>query len=173
MKEQTMYDFIDNIVNVVYYKYFNYNTNPTVKQDLFQEGFMKAYELLNNGNYDPTMSLRNFIFTGVRNAMTNYMYHHRKESHVDVDLLEKQERYKEVVGVKDGVEFDIDVQLIADVCKPFRKFGDYFTPTIIYLNKLGIVNLELEPKDEELDETMLEAIITNVIWKLYFKELER
>ena len=84
MQEQSMYDFVENIVTVVFYKYFNYVTNEQTKQDLFQEGYLKAYELLNNGNYDPSMSLRNFIYTGARNTMTNYMYHNKKENHVDL-----------------------------------------------------------------------------------------
>ena len=56
--EQTsIYEMIENIVQVVFYTYYNYIRDPELKADLFQIGYLKAYELLNNGNYDPTMSL--------------------------------------------------------------------------------------------------------------------
>ena len=38
MQEQSMYDFVENIVTVVFYKYFSYVTIEQTKQDLFQEG---------------------------------------------------------------------------------------------------------------------------------------
>ena len=51
-----------------------------------------------HGNYDPSKSLRTFIYTGVRNAMTNYMYHQNKESHIDLDTIDSQmwQRYESV-----------------------------------------------------------------------------
>ena len=70
---------ITNIVTVVFRIHFYYVSNEDLEQDLKQEGYLKAYELLAKGNYDPTKSLRTFIYTGVRNAMTNYMYHQNKE----------------------------------------------------------------------------------------------
>ena len=124
MQEQSMYDFVENIVTVVFYKYFSYVTNEQTKQDLFQEGYLKAYELLNNGNYDPSMSLRNFIYTGVRNTMTNYMYHHKKESHVDLDTLDK---YENIVGVDDVLDYDIDIDLIKGITNKYKIHGDYFS----------------------------------------------
>ena len=68
---------IKNVVTVVFRIHFYYVTNYDLEQDLKQEGYLKAYELLAQGNYDPNKNLRTFIYTGVRNAMTNYMYHHK------------------------------------------------------------------------------------------------
>lgn len=83
---------IDNIVIVVFRKHFYYITDKDLEQDLKQEGYLKAYELLADGNYDPSKNLRTFIYTGVRNAMTNYLYHHKKEAHSDsTDDIESQE----------------------------------------------------------------------------------
>ena len=69
---------ITNIVNVVFRIHFYYINNYDLEQDLKQEGYLKAYELLAEGNYDPNKNLRTFIYTGVRNAMTNYIYHNKK-----------------------------------------------------------------------------------------------
>ena len=75
---------IKNVVTVVFRIHFYYVTNYDLEQDLKQEGYLKAYELLAQGNYDPNKNLRTFIYTGVRNAMTNYMYHTNKESHINI-----------------------------------------------------------------------------------------
>ena len=78
---------INNIVTVVLRIHFYYVTNYDLIQDLTQEGYLKAYELLADGNYDPNKNLRTFIYTGVRNAMTNYLYHHKKENHLDLETI--------------------------------------------------------------------------------------
>lgn len=170
MKEQSMYDIVDNIVNVVFYKYFSYVTNPQVKQDLFQEGYLKAYELLESGNYDPSMPLRNFIYTGVRNAMTNYMYHSKKETHVDLSELDK---YENIVGVYDIDDYDIDVKLIHNICDTFKEHGDFFVPVMEYLKKIGLTNIRVEHKEQELNPMITEAVITLVIWEMYYKEMNK
>lgn len=170
MIEQSMYDIVDNIVNVVFYKYFSYVTNPHIKQDLFQEGYLKAYELLNNGNYDPSMPLRNFIYTGVRNAMTNYMYHYRKESHADLSELDK---YENIIGVYDIEDYDIDINLIRKVCSTFNRYGDYFVPVMKYLKNIGLTQYNVNEVEQELNPMIKEAVITLVIWELYYKELNK
>ena len=73
---------IQNIVTVVLRIHFYYITDPELQNDLKQEGYLKAYELLAKGDYDPNRNLRTYIYTGVRNAMTNYMYHSNKENHI-------------------------------------------------------------------------------------------
>ena len=171
MQEHSLYDIIDNIVNVVFYKYFSYVTNPSLKQDLFQEGYLKAYELINNGNYDPDLSLRNFIFTGVRNAMTNYMYHYRKESHVDLEILDK---YDNTIGTHDVRDFDIDINYVKSITNNFSCYGNLFIPVVKYLNKLGIVNYKIQDNEceEKINQVILDGVITLVIWELYYKEMD-
>lgn len=167
MVGQSMYDIIDNIVNVVFYKYFSYVTDPQLKEDLFQEGYLKAYELLNNGNYDPTMPLRNFIFTGVRNAMTNYLYHVKKESHTDLSDLDK---YENVVGVYDIEEYDIDIELIKSITDRYSSYGNLYVPVIEYLNNIGITKVVVQHIEQQISPMIQEAVITLVIWELYYKE---
>ena len=83
----SMLDLIDNIVEVVVNSYFYWVEDYAFKQDLMQEGYLKAYELLKTGNYDPNQNLRNYLYTGVRNAMTNLNYHNNKEKHSSYDTF--------------------------------------------------------------------------------------
>ena len=170
MQEQSMYDFVENIVTVVFYKYFSYVTNEQTKQDLFQEGYLKAYELLNNGNYDPSMSLRNFIYTGVRNTMTNYMYHHKKENHVDLDTLDK---YENIVGVDDVLDYDIDIDLIKRITNKYKTNGDYFSSVMNYLFKIGLTTHQELPSTTSINPMIEEAVIVEVLWELCDNEASK
>lgn len=170
MQEQSMYDFVENIVTVVFYKYFSYVTNEQTKQDLFQEGYLKAYELLNNGNYDPSMSLRNFIYTGVRNTMTNYMYHHKKENHVDLEILDK---YENVIGVDDVLDYDIDIDLIKRIINKYKIHGDYFSSVMNYLFKIGLTTHQELPSTTSINPMIEEAVIVEVLWELCDNEASK
>jgi len=153
---------IDNIVTVVLRIHFYYITSDDLKEDLRQEGYLKAYELLATGNYDPNKNLRTFIYTGVRNAMTNYMYHQRKETHLDLEEVsdspwQASERIYyddywkgKVYTVNDDIKVDdytLDIGDILKVCEKYTDFGDY---TNIILNELKDMNLvKIEDKLEE------------------------
>ena len=83
---------IDNIVEVVQKMFFFYVYDEDTINDLKQEGYLMAYELLAKGEYDPSRSLRNYLFTGVRNAMTNFMYKKNKtKKDISHDTLESAE----------------------------------------------------------------------------------
>ena len=128
---------ISNIVTVVFRIHFYYITDYDLEMDLKQEGYLKAYSLLAEGNYDPSKNLRTFIYTGVRNAMTNYMYHTRKENHVDLELVSSQswQSYKDITAddywngklyYKDDETDKFDIMMVKEVCDKYIMFGDYF-----------------------------------------------
>lgn len=167
--EQTsIYEMIENIVQVVFYTYYNYIRDPELKADLFQIGYLKAYELLNNGNYDPTMSFRNFIYTGVRNEMHNALYHINKMQTVDLEQLDK---YDNVVGYHETGEYNVELQQVRDICNKFKRHGDYFPSVANYLIDIGIVDSPKFTEDKEkLCPKMLEGMITLVLWELFEKE---
>ena len=162
----TIYDMIENIVSVVFYNYNNYITDPTLKDDLFQQGYLKAYELLNNGNYDPSMSLRNYIFTGVRNEMHNMLYHINKVQMVD---LEKLDKYDNIVGYHEMGDYEVEEEFVKEICDKFKRHGDYYPLVINYLIKLGIVQATKIP-EQELNPSMRDGIIVHTLWELYKKE---
>ena len=172
MENITIYEMVDNIVQVVFYTHFSYITDQELRKDLRQIGFLKAYELLNNGNYDPTMSLRNFIYTGVRNEMHNTLYHLGKIPTVSLSDLDV---YENIVGYTQVREYEVDNVVAKEVSDRFKLHGDFYKPITDYLIKIGILgeeyrvktNTEVEykpPKDFE------DCLITLTLWKLYEKE---
>ena len=170
---------IQNVVTVVFRIHFYYIRDKDLEEDLKQEGFLKAYELLAEGNYDPTKSLRTFIYTGVRNAMTNYMYHHNKENHTDLDTINDQmwQRYELITSdnywegklfySNDSIreEYSIDIDLITEICNKYLMFGDYTNVIINELNKLGVYSNTAEvPKDFKVVNYVKDAIIGEIIY---------
>jgi hypothetical protein len=173
---------IDNIVTVVFRIHFGYINNKDLEQDLKQEGYLKAYELLSLGNYDPTKNLRTFIYTGVRNAMTNYMYHHKKESHTDLDFI-----YSSSWKDRDSITLDdywnnklfytneneanlkiITLDDIKTICNKYTMFGDYIDTALFRCNELGLYisdynksNILNEPK------SVVDAIVGEILWNYF------
>ena len=130
---------------------------------------MKAYELLNSGNYDPNLALRNYIYTGVRNEIHNVLYHLGK---VSVSSLDTLDVYDNVIGYTQTKEYDIDLSIVKEVCDKFKFSGDYYVPVLKYLNDIGMITFD--PKGYDLknyNQEMLEGIITIVLWKLYDREV--
>lgn len=172
---------IDNIVTVVFRIHFYYVTNKDLEQDLKQEGYLKAYELLAEGNYDPNKNLRNFIYTGVRNAMTNYLYHNKKETHEDLDLISNMSWQKYESVTLDGYwnhkiyyeindypqSYSINLNLINDICNKYTMFGDYKD---IILNKLYILGLYPGPKRKTTIKPIdfiEDAILGEILWTMF------
>ena len=172
---------IQNIVTVVFRIHFYYITDKDLEQDLKQEGFLKAYELLAGGNYDPNKNLRTFIYTGVRNAMTNYIYHSKKEIHEDLDMIENPlwQRYENITmdNYYQGKIFYVDEYLlnnklessiIDNICNKYLFFGDYKGLVYTKLNSLGI-DVEGSKYEvlSEYDNFILSSIIGEILWNMF------
>lgn len=68
----------------VYHRY--YSGYPNLRDDLIQEGVVKGWSLITEGNYDPELgNLYNYLFTGMRNAMTNFSKKIRERTVDDPD----------------------------------------------------------------------------------------
>lgn len=165
----SMLDLIDNIVEVVVNSYFYWVDDFAFKQDLMQEGYLKAYELLKTGNYDPNQNLRNYLYTGVRNAMTNLNYHNNKEKHSSYDT------YNDNVGVEYNQDFmvctsdkfaqyQIDPDLIIKSCNKFN--SNYIGNVFDYFNSIGISTPKVVNKIETPNPIVLKAIIVDIIWNI-------
>jgi hypothetical protein len=159
----SIYEMVDNIVQVVIATHFSYVTDRELRKDLSQTGFLKAYELLNNGNYDPNLSLRNFLYTGVRNEIHNTLYHLGKIPTVSLDGLDV---YDNVIGYRQVRDFTVQGKVVWDVVSKFSLYGDYFPQVANYLNKLGIFD-GVKYEETEVDDTLTDGIITLTLWKLY------
>lgn len=80
--EQEGYDELHKLAETVYNKYYTYYKD---KDDLIQVGIIKAIEII--PNYNPKFQLRNYIYTGMRNEMRNYIYRNTRFFPVEDDIL--------------------------------------------------------------------------------------
>ena len=166
----TMLDMINNIVEVVantYYYYVDYET----KKDLMQQGYYKAYEMLRRGEYDPDQNLRNYIFTIVRNAMTNYMYHQKKEVHASYEIfndnIEVESQCIELSQTKyTDCSYTVDIELIRKACLPYKDFGDYTGTVVQYFNSIGLDMSDIKAEVPIPSNIILNAIIVDVLYSL-------
>lgn len=172
---------IDNIVEVVRKMFFFYVYDQDTIDDLKQEGYLMAYELLAKGEYDPSKNLRNYLFTGVRNAMTNYMYKRNKTkndiSHETLDNAQWQDFMK--VGQDDyyvgkvytRVEYqedfsftEKDIQVVAEKYNNFGK--DIVKKSTYKLAKKLLVKTNVEKVDTEEELPLVyDVIMGEVVWR--------
>ena len=124
---------------VVYSKHFLYKSD--LKEDLLQEGFFGILKLIREDHYDSDRSAMNFVYTKVRNSMTDFL------AKKTPDLLEDDSpiisfstdgQYDEIV--KQILEF-VDVNII---CWPISENMSYYITT--YFNdKFGVEKEILPP----------------------------
>lgn len=178
---------IDNIVEVVRKMFFYYVYDKDTIDDLRQEGYLMVYELLDKGLYDPSKNLRNYLFTGVRNAMTNYMYRVNKTKndipHETLDSAKWQD-YMQVANddfyvgkvftyIKYQRESEISFKEISDIVSKYTNYGvDLYKK---FLNKYGrLLALETNEKFSKEDEQVplvYNAIMGELIWKKILNEI--
>lgn len=174
---------ITNIVTVVFRIHFYYIYDEDLEKDLKQEGYLKAYELLAEGNYDPNKNLRTFIYTGVRNAMTNYMYHQRKEAHLDLDTIGSQnwQHYENITSdeywkgkiyrtTEDDVDsYEIDMSIVYDICNKYSQFGDYLDIILAELKNIGVYSGHINKSNIEPIPFIKDAILGEIFWTMFDK----
>lgn len=163
----SMLELIDNIVEVVVNSYFYWVEDYQFKEDLMQEGYLKAYELLKTGNYDPNQNLRNYLYTGVRNAMTNMNYHNNKEKHSSYDEFNDNVEYSPILSMGSSdiaISYEISAESITKSCNKFNK--NYVGNVADYFRRIGVVCPGSNIRVEKPDPIVLKAIIVDVIWNL-------
>jgi len=174
---------IQNIVTVVLRIHFYYITDPELQNDLKQEGYLKAYELLAKGDYDPNRNLRTYIYTGVRNAMTNYLYHNNKENHEDLELVSSPvwQRYEGVT--QDGFykgklfyedevgtgKYNVDQDLVEEVVAKYSMFGDYTLIILRELKKVGLYEGKVFKSEIQEIPLVTTAIMGEIYYKIFMK----
>lgn len=166
----SMLELIDNIVEVVVNSYFYWVEDYAFKQDLMQEGYLKAYELLKTGNYDPNQNLRNYLYTGVRNAMTNLNYHNNKEKHSSYDLYNdnvEDSEYDPNFSTSSSmgyVEYSVDIDQIQASCDKFN--SNYIGNVADYFRSIGLSCPTSTIRVEEPNQYIMKAIIVDIIWNI-------
>jgi hypothetical protein len=78
------------LCRVVFFKHFRYtlkSLSSDIFEDLAQEGVAKIHSMLKRGYYDKKYKLSNFLYTGVRYAMRNFLYDHYGSHTISYDEL--------------------------------------------------------------------------------------
>ena len=80
-------DDLYKLVEIVYNCHFSYASD--YREDLYSVGLLKAIDFIKSGSYDPSRSsLKNVLYTGMRNEMKNYLHKLSKDSPVEDTIIE-------------------------------------------------------------------------------------
>jgi hypothetical protein len=119
-----------DLAGIVFRKHFY--ANMMDKEDLVSVGIVKALSLINSGNFcENKGTVLNYLYTGMRNEMHNYLYHQKKKIKVD-DVCESTcDIYFEEEC------FNIDYKIVKEVCDNFKVYGDMGTLVTAELENRG------------------------------------
>lgn len=154
---------LTKLATIVLNKHFSY-VPACVKEDLIQCAVIKAYQMTIQGNFNEKKGTwRNFLYTGMRNEMTNYLYRNSKEF-ACVDEI-----------IKDTLESPSELQLpkietIQEDLSRFVKYKEYIPYIVSYFSDyigLNIGNVEVE-YSPAIDVALLETLIVYVTWESLF-----
>nr|DAY17815.1 MAG TPA: RNA polymerase sigma factor [Caudoviricetes sp.] len=145
-------DYISNLCNIVYSRHFDFYDD---KEDLIQEGMIKSIELLYNGNYNPDYSLKNYLYTGIRNTMKNFIYHNSKSVPVEdviLDIVDSKMNPHELKNI------DLDFDKFKED-NPYLSFNDSKVRST-----LKFLGFNIRSEESVLYKEVLN-IVCLVIWK--------
>lgn len=130
--------------------------DSTVKEDLQQVGLLKALEWLHDNDFDPTRSsLKNVLYTAMRNEMKNFMYRNTKDTPTDDDVL---------IGANVGtssIEADMTFPSISEV--PFRRLTE--EQRIEILESLAYMGFVTPYEKKRHTKGGIERWMSLTIWK--------
>lgn len=149
------------------------------KDDLVSVGVLKAITLINKGQWSRGKgSFVNYIYSGMRNDIHNYLYHQNKFSYVDNETLPEG-------GVEDRYFEDecceLGYSLIHSVCmKFFESFGESIEGRVIEeIEEIGYIvkgmrnnphtlvqyNHLSDRYGDEIESDVIGRIIGIILWK--------
>ena len=138
------------------------------KDDLVSVGVLKALTLIEKGEWAKSKgAFHNYIYSGMRNDMHNYLYHQNKFSLVDDESMPE--------SGSDDKYFDdglcVDYTLIHSVCIRFENvFGSSLESKVIRcMQELGI---SIQGMRDNLSETHDLVYCNNVVQDEYGKDAE-
>jgi hypothetical protein len=136
---------LEDLCDVVYKQHFTYT--QTHKDDLIQEGLTGIIQVVDSGNFDPEKgSAFNFIYTKVRNSMSNYLYHNNNS----VDVEDTRIEYTDC-DLPEGLVAKV-VAFIEGEIKKNELHGDLARCVKTYFyDKLGVQHIPLLNADFSYD----------------------
>jgi hypothetical protein len=137
---------------------------PHVKEDLIAEGVLKGLKLLDGGRFDSGItSLKNYLYSGLRNEMQNYLYRSRRETPVEEDYQKTDDRTR-------CDEIVVKAKEIQSVLNEFEvPYSDYYQSVAIKLRDMGfVVSPRVEDDnrvDHPINEKVRERLVCLIVWK--------
>lgn len=160
---ERFYKNLCKLARIVLHQHYNYVRPIELQEDLVEEAVVKAINLCLDGNFDPTRSsIRNYLYTGMRNEMQNIMYRRRNLIPVEEVRYTEEEAYK--CDYQDALVIDDD--LVYSICDKFFIRGNYHNLLIARLRKYGIdgEDTDLIPPKKP-DKRLLDAIFAEYVWR--------
>lgn len=153
---------LSQIVANNHFAYVDYHS----RQDLLLEGQAKGLELIHSCRFDPDYGapLKNFVYTGMRNEMTNYLYRQKREYPVE-EFYGDQNKSEGIVLDN----YDICYSDVADIVDRYKsRYGDYSGVVFEGLNEMGF---DMQVDDEinyieDYDKDLKERLVTLCVWKI-------
>ena len=157
-------DELQQLSQIVCSNHFGYVSYHD-REDLIMEGQRKGIELIQSCRFDPSYGsqLKNFVYTGMRNEMTNYLYSKKREYPVE-EFYGDQKESEDIV--LDNYEVDYcDLKCIIDKFK--TRYGDISGWVVDELEDMGFTIVgDYNKKYERKMSDLIEKVVVICVWKI-------
>lgn len=164
--DEEVTDELQQLAEIVCNNHFSY-VGYHDREDLIYEGLAKGIELIRSKRFDPNYGapLMNFVYTGMRNEMTNYLYAKKREYPVE-EFYGDQDMSTEIII--DG--YNVECEWLESVTENFkRRWGDYTGILIDSLKDMGFNvkgNTKRFDRIKKYKNSLLNKLVVLAIWKI-------
>lgn len=153
-----------NLAEIVVRKHFYASYN--MLDDLRSVAVLKAMKSIREGKYDKSKgAFYNYIYTGMRNEIHNFLYHENK--YVPVEDMQKYDVSKEIEYFQESDVCEIDIRIVSLVCDKFKSFGDVRYLVVSMLKDMGFsIRGECSEGSCLIEEVYGEGTLDSTIGKL-------
>mgnify|MGYP000123086070 CR=1 FL=1 len=163
--DENVIDELQQLSQIVANNHFAY-VGYHDREDLLLEGQAKGLELIKSCRFDPDYGapLKNFVYTGMRNEMTNYLYRKKREYPVE-EFYGDQNKSAEM----SLEEYKLDYRVIEGIINKYKKrYGDYSGIVVDSLREMGF-DVQVDKKLIELedyDKNLKRRLVIICIWRI-------
>lgn len=154
------YEDLRTLCDIVLNTHYSY-VLPVDREDLISVGMVKCLDLLRKSGFDSKRSsLKNYLYTGIRNEMKNYLYRSRKEVIEDDDILIGINEDKSVSIEDSDSLVHINPDIVESISKRIREF-----PRGEVLSTLRYMGFDVEESVEAKYYEEVEGIVCLILWE--------
>lgn len=156
---------ITKLASIVLHQHYPFVRDKTMQEDLIQEAICKAIDLCKAGTFDSSRSsIRNYLYTGMRNQMQNLLSKWKRE--ISVEEVRPVDEDIEEPAISSN-DITIDEDLIYEICDPFYALGNYHNNLIRALCDMGFIG-DMTDLDEvsEPSDFILQSMIIEYLWRV-------